>query len=215
MRTLSFWDIIKRSIIYDGYPCYDCSKIQRQKITFSSFFTDPLFVIAMHQFDIILVCTAIILTILVISCIVFVSIQESHTKTRHKTMNMSSPSKILSDKKFIQTCSNVLLTGEWETLYPDKTVHWNTTKHSSFSGNAYMSWRGPQSCGLKVYKWQEMQECLRDNYPVVQFIGDSRARQIFTVFKGIISKKDENDGVDVFQMFDKTEPKESMHRVKR
>lgn len=66
------------------------------------------------------------------------------------------------------------------------------------AGNASLAWTGPGSCEYKIYDPPTLKSCLSKNYPKVQIVGDSRARQYWAAIKPLVADEVEEN----FVMFD-------------
>ena len=96
------------------------------------------------------------------------------------------------------TCFGLLHEGIWRQNPLDFVPRFNSTLNVSLAGNASLTWTGPSSCEYKIYEPSSLKTCLSKNYPRVQIIGDSRARQYWSAMKPLLA----DDVEENFVMFD-------------
>ena len=80
-----------------------------------------------------------------------------------------------------------------------KNIHFNpnTTLKQTLNQNGLIRWDSNTNCQQKVYNPYTLKQCLSENFQNIQVYGDSRGRQFWDAFRGILAyNKTKNDSAD-------------------
>jgi hypothetical protein len=126
------------------------------------------------------------------------NIENKILKNNEQGVNNDIESENVKDQNNYKTCFGLLHEGGWSEMVPDFEPEANSTFQVSMAGNASLAWTGPGSCEYKIYDPPTLKSCLSKNYPTVQIVGDSRARQYWAAIKPLVADEVEEH----FIMFD-------------